>query len=220
VGFAGLQTYFWAVTKLPLVDVTVIFYTHPAFTALVAAMVLKESMQRQEVIGLFVSLVGVVLVAQPTFLFGDGTQGLNPWAVVAALASAAISALAYTLVRKLRETDHHLTVIFYYPLVATPLSVPIMIPNATWPTAVEWLILAGLGIVTQIAHVFMTKGLHAERAGKAMSMSYVQILFALIWGLVFFGEIPSLWGLAGATLVVGGTLLVVGRPAISRPASI
>ena len=116
--------------------------------------------------------------------------------------------MAYTAVRKLRESEHHLVVIFYFPLIATPLSIPVMAPYLLWPTPLEWGLLLGVGIVTQIAQIYLTKGLHAERAGRAMSMSYIQIVFAALWGMIFFSEYPSLLSIAGAGLVVGGTLLV------------
>jgi len=63
-------------------------------------------------------------------------------------------------------------------------------------------------VVTQAAQVYLTKGLHAEPAARAMSISYVQILFAATWGLLFFDELPAPLGIAGAALVLLGTLLV------------
>lgn len=211
IGFCGLVTYFYAVTKLPLGDVTAIFFTAPAFTALFAAILLKEGISRHELLGILVSLTGVALVARPSFIFGAGADSLDPLAVAAVLTSAVFSGLAFTIVRKLSETDHHLTVIFYYPLIATPLSIPLMLPTAIWPEGSEWLALIGVGIVTQIAHLFMTRALHAERAGRAMSASYVQIVFAAIWGVVFFGETPSVLGVIGTACVIAGTLLVIAR---------
>jgi drug/metabolite transporter (DMT)-like permease len=136
--------------------------------------------------------------------------------VGAALCGAFFSALAYIVVRDLGRTEHHLVVVFYFPLIATPLSIPALVPYALWPTMADWVLLFGVAAVTQIAQVYLTKGLHSERAARAMSISYVQILFAATWGMVFFGEIPNLLGVAGAALVVCGTLLVnwTRRPAV------
>jgi drug/metabolite transporter (DMT)-like permease len=114
VGFAALFCFFYAVTKLPLADITVIHFTNPVFTAIFAALFLGESMGRREVAGLALSLVGVALVAQPSFLFGEGARNLDLFAVIVALCAAILSSMAYTTVRKLRETDHHLVVVFYF----------------------------------------------------------------------------------------------------------
>jgi drug/metabolite transporter (DMT)-like permease len=207
-GFIALSCFFFAVTRLPLADVTVLHFTNPVFTALLAALVLHERVGPREVVGLLISLSGVVLVAQPSWLFGTDARSLDLIAVGAALCGAFFSSAAYIAVRDLGRTEHHLVVVFYFPLIATPLSIPAMVPYAVWPTWVEWVLLLGVAVVTQIAQVYLTKGLHAERAARAMSISYVQILFAATWGLLFFNELPTPLSIAGAALVVLGTLLV------------
>lgn len=207
-GFAALSCFFLALTKLPLADATVIHYTNPVFTALLAAVILNESLGAGEVMGALLSLGGVALIAQPTFLFG-GTSALPLLYVGVALLGALFSAAAYVTVRKLRATEHPLVIVFYFPLVSTVGSVPTALPDAVWPTPLEWLILiVGVAGTAQIAQVFLTKSLHAERAGRAMSVSYLQIVFAAIWGMLFFQEYPDLLSLFGAVLVIGGTLLV------------
>lgn len=213
-GFLALLCLFYALPRLPLADVTVIHFTNPVFTGLLAAVVLGESLSRKDVGGTLLSLAGVVLVAQPSFLFGATTGSLALVPVAVTLAGALLAAIAYTTVRKLAATEHALVIVFYFPLVSVPAALPFMWGTALWPTPVEWLLLLGIGVCTQIAQVLLTKGLQQERAGRAMSMSYIQIVFAAIWGLLFFREVPDLLSIAGAVLIVGGTLLVArsGKP--------
>jgi len=217
-GFAALFCFFYAVTRLPLADVTVLHFTNPVFTAIIAAVALGEAMGRREVGGLVLSLAGVVMIARPTFLFGAVEGSLDPLVVSVALMGAVCSSVAYVTIRKLRETDDPLVVVFYFPLVSTPLSVPLMVGHMVWPTPVEWVLLSLVGLVTFVAQVCLTNGLHRERAGRAMSISYVQVVFAALWGLLAFGETPGLLGVAGAALVFAGTLVVVsGRAALTAP---
>jgi drug/metabolite transporter (DMT)-like permease len=206
-GFSGLLCFFYATTRLPLADVTVIHYVNPVLTTVFAAVAIGESVRGRDVFGLLLSLSGVVLVAQPSWLFGAGGSELDLATVGIALLGAVFSAVAYTAVRKLRETEHHLVVVFYFPLLATPAAIPLTMTHAVWPTPSGWLLLLGVGIATQIAQVYLTRGLHAERAGRAMSISYVQIVFAALWGAVVFGDRPNRWSLLGAVLVVLGTLV-------------
>jgi drug/metabolite transporter (DMT)-like permease len=206
-GFCALFCFFHAVTRLPLADVTVIHFTNPVFTAILAAAFLGEPLGKRELVGLPLCLAGVALVAQPAFLFGEGARNLDVGAVAVALCAAVFSSIAYTTVRGLRGTDDPLVVVFYFPLVATPAAVPFMIGNALWPTPLEWLLLVGVGVVTQMGQVFLTRGLHLERAGRATSMSYVQVIFAAAWGFLFFHEVPNSVSLAGAALILAGMLL-------------
>ena len=208
LGFLALSCFFFALTKLPLADATVIHYTNPVFTAVFAAIILKESLSLREGLGAGISLAGVVLIAQPSFLFGE--TGLNLVYVGIALLGALSAAMAYVIVRKLRESEHPLVIVFYFPLVSTLGAGPTAaFTNLQWPTAWEWvLLIGGVAGCAQIAQVLLTKGLHATRAGRAMSVSYLQIVFATLWGFLFFQEIPGLWSGVGTLLVISGTLLV------------
>lgn len=211
VGFGGLLCFFYAIPRLPLADVTVIQFTNPVFTALFAALLIREKLTRAVVVSIGLSLSGVMLIAQPTVFFGAAANPLDLTAVAVALLGAVFAALAYTTVRKLRETEHSLVVVFYFPLVSIPACLPILAPVAVWPTPLEWLMLLGIGVLTQVAQIFLTRGLHKEPAGRATSVSYLQILFAALWGLMFFGEMPDVLSIVGALLVMSGILLAARR---------
>lgn len=207
-GFAALSCFYYALTKLPLADANVIQYMNPAFTALLAAAFLRESIGLKEVSGTLVSLSGVALIARPSFLFGTHAAPLDLVAVGIGVIGAFLAASAYVIVRKLRETEHPLVIVFYFPLISTIGSLPIALPDAIWPTPLEWIMLvAGVGLSAQFGQIFMTKGLHLERAGRATAISYLQVLFAAVWGILFFREIPDMMTITGALLVIAGTIL-------------
>jgi drug/metabolite transporter (DMT)-like permease len=213
LGFGALSCFFFSLTKLPLADATVLQYTNPVWTALIAAVAIDETIEPAEVGGILLSLAGVTLIAQPSFLFGSATAGLNLLYVGIALLGALFSASAYVTVRKMRETEHPLVIVFYFPLVSTLGAGPTAAwADAQWPTAWEWLVLVG-GVAgcAQVAQVCLTKGLHQVKAGRAMSVSYMQIVFAAVWGLLVFGEVPDAWSIAGAALVVSGIVITARR---------
>lgn len=205
LGFAALTCFYWAVVHLPLADATVIQYTNPVWTALLAVPLLGEAIHRREAAGVAASLAGVVLIARPRFLFGAGPDALDPVHVGVALAGALLSAAAYVTVRKLGETEDPMVIVFWFAWVNLVAAVPVAAPVLEWPTPEEWLLLLAVGLSTQTAQVAMTEGLKRERAGKAMAVGYLQIVFAAAWGLLFFGDVPDLWLAAGTALVVGGT---------------
>ncbi len=210
LGFGGLYCFYYALTHLPFAEATVLQYTSPVFTALLAAVVLKEGLGGRLVASLCASLAGVALIARPAFLFGAHSGGteLDQTAIVVVLFGALASAGAYVTVRHLRKTDEPLVIVFYFPLVAVPLTIPAVWNVWLWPTVIEWLALLGVGVCTQIAQVMMTRGLALETAGKATAIGYIQVVFATLFGLVFFVEIPSHWTLGGAAMIVVGTLIV------------
>jgi drug/metabolite transporter (DMT)-like permease len=222
LGFGGLTALYVALVHLPLADATTLQNATPLLTAVLAWWMLGERIGRSTAVALACGLAGVALVVHP------GGGGLDPVGVAAALIGVACSSIAYVTVRKLARTEHPLVIVFYFPLIATPLSLPWMLSSFVMPRPGDWLLLVGLGIATQVGQVFMTLGLSVERAGRAMTIGYLQVAFAMIWQLIVFGDLPGPWTLAGASLILGGTLVVaqvsrlrpLGRPAVSPVASV
>lgn len=205
-GFCGLSCVFFAVTRLPLAEATVLTYLHPVFTAILAAIFLKERVGRGVAVGVGFSLIGMLFVAKPAILFGTASS-LDGVAMLAAVAGAFFAGCAYVCVRKLGATEHPLVIVLYFPMVAVltaPATVPLMAEQAVWPTGVEWLWLFGVGVFAQIGQVALTRGMQHEPAGRATALSYLQVIFAAIWGIAFFGELPDAATALGAGLILVG----------------
>lgn len=216
VGFGGLSAFFFALTRLPLADATVIQYTNPVFTAILAALFLAETLRARDTGLILLSLAGVVLMTRPGFLFGGLEERLDPFAVAVALAGALLSAAAYVIVRALSRTEDPVVIVFWFALVAAAGSIPFTAAGGLMPTPWEWAALAAIGVVTQLGQVSLTRGLKEEPAGRAMAVGYMQIVFAAAWGALFFAELPDLWGMTGAILIIAGTAGIARtRPARS-----
>lgn len=221
-GFAALSCVYAAVTHLPLADATVIQYLNPTFTALLAGLFLGEVITRSSVVATGLCLLGVVLVARPETIFGAGADSLDPFWVAVAVAGALGSAVAYVVVRRLGQTEHPLVIVFYFPLVNIPASLPFVVRDFVWPVGMDWLWLIGVGLATQVGQMSLTQGLIALPAGLATSLSYLQVVFAAIWGVLVFGEWPDATRFAGGALVIAGSLWAARQarvpPAIPDPA--
>ena len=213
-GYAALSCGFYAMTKLPLAEATMIQYLHPVFTAVLAAVVLGERADRSLVASVLLGSAGVLLVTRPAFLFDAGVATLDPLGVAAALGGAVLTAIAYVGVRELARTEHPLVIVLWFPLVSLPASLPATLAQGVWPRGFEWLALLGVGVFAQVGQVCLTRGLALEPVGRAMAISYVQIAFATLWGVLFFGEVPGVATLLGSLLVIFGT--AIGARAVLR----
>jgi drug/metabolite transporter (DMT)-like permease len=215
LGSAALACYYIALVRLPLADATTLQYVQPLITALLAWWILKEAVGWATAFAIACGLAGVLAVVHPGF----GAVA-DPLAVIIALASAALSSVAYVTVRQLSRTEHPLRIVFYFPLVATPLAIPWAAADFVMPSGYDWLLLVGIGITTQLGQVFMTMGLSVERAGRATAIGYIQICFAIVWQLTLFGQAPALGTVVGAALIIAGTVAVSAtakRTATSSP---
>jgi drug/metabolite transporter (DMT)-like permease len=212
-GFAALSCFFYGLIHLPLADATVIQYTNPVWTAWLGWWLLGEALSPLEAGLSAAGLVGVLLIARPGALFGHAAA-LDPLAVGIAVAGALFSAGSYVSVRRLGRTEHPLIIVFYFTLVTVPASLPGMLLHAELPTAREALLLVGVGVTAVLGQVYLTRGLQREPAGRATAIGYAQIVFATVWGMVFFREFPDELSLAGAALVaVAVVALARGRRA-------
>jgi drug/metabolite transporter (DMT)-like permease len=210
-GFMGLSCYFYAINHLPLADATVIQFCNPMLAALIAVFALKERLRALDLLAALFSMIGVVLVAQPTFLFARGAS-LDPLAVSIGVVGAIFSAIAYVVIRRLGSTEHHMVVVFYFPLVTGPASIPLLAyEGVVLPEGIEWLLLLGIGVAAQLGQIEITKGFKLETAGRASSVTYIQIVLAYTWGVLIFGEYPNAISILGAILVVLGVFSVTRR---------
>jgi drug/metabolite transporter (DMT)-like permease len=202
LGFGGMTGYYVSLTHLPLADATTIQNATPLIIAGLAWWVLDERVGRSTLVAIACGLGGVLLIVHPS------GAGLDLVGVTGGLVAVLCSSFAYVTVRKLVQTEHPLVIVFYFPLVATPLALPWMIISFVVPGLLDVLLLLAIGIITQFGQVFVTRGLALERAGRAASVGYLQVPFAMLWQLLVFGDFPTPWTLAGACLILGGTLVV------------
>jgi drug/metabolite transporter (DMT)-like permease len=214
IGTAALLCVYAALVLLPLAAATVLQYLYPTITALLAWLMLGEPIGKRVMLAMALGWSGVVLVAQPGGLL-DGMTALPPMAVLIALGGAVFTSLAYVSVRSLGNSEHPLVIVFYFPLVALPLSLPLVALNPVLPNPTELIWLIGVGLFTQLGQVYLTRGLTALPAAQATAISYVQVAFAGLWGWMVFGESIDGWTVAGAGLVLAATLVSLAR----RPAT-
>ena len=210
VGTLALICVYYALTKLPLAEATVLQYLHPMFTAILAFWFLKERLHLSTIACVILSFLGLLLVSRPAFLFdnfGVAHSTLDFWAVGAAVLGAFGSAVAYVLVRKLNETEDSSVIIFYFPLIALPLSLVLLGNNFVWPTGWSWLLLLLVGVFTQMGQIGLTKAMQTETASKATAFSYLQVVFAAVLGWLFFSEMPDIWTFSGASLILLGAIV-------------
>lgn len=205
-GACALACYYVSLTSLPLAEAAVFQHMAPLFTAVLAWLLLGERTGWAGAAALAVGIAGVVIVSRPAGLLGG--SHLPTLSVIIAVVGASFSASAMVTVRSLAQVEDPRVIVMYFPLVALPLALPWAARVWIWPTAGEWLILIGVGVCTQVAQLTMTEGLRRMRVGPATAIGYLQVVFAVVWGGLFFGEVPPLWTAIGAALIVGSTLLV------------
>lgn len=208
VGTMALFCVYYSITTLPLAEATILQYVHPVFTALIAFLFLREKVQLSTAICIALSLAGLSVMVYPNF-DASISADLPMSSVAIALLGAFGSSIAYVIVRKLSRTEDSSVIIFYFPLMALPVSIILIFDSFVMPSFWVMFLLVLVGIFTQIGQLGLTKAMRTQSAGKASAYSYVQIVFTAILGAVLFNEIPTIWTFFGGVLIVTGAMVNV-----------
>lgn len=202
-GVTALSLFFITLQNIPLASAVTIQYLSPIFTAIIAIFLLGEKMKRAQWLFFVVAFIGVAMLK-------GFDERVSVFYLVLGLLSAFFAGAAYNCIRMVKDTDHPLVVVLYFPLVATPIMLVLSFFNWVTPIGWDWALILLLGVFTQIGQVFMTKALQAEKANIVASLKYLGSVYALLFGYFIFDETYSLVSVAGIVLILLGVLLNVG----------
>jgi drug/metabolite transporter (DMT)-like permease len=215
-GALGLALFYFSLSVLPLSDATVVFFTGPPFTAILARLLLNEPLTRWHLLSMILCLMGVVLVARPAFIFGfdESSSMYSGWGIVAALVGAMFSALAYVTVRKITAmaTDGELDVtvfVIYFGAWSTLIAIIGLwgFQEPKWPESVElWLLLFGVGFAAFLGQLMLNRGLQLAPAGPGTMMRNLDVVFAFVFDITLLHHVPAWTSFVGASLIVSVAL--------------
>lgn len=200
VGSIGLISFFYTLQNIPLASAVTMQYLSPIFTSILGIFILKERVKPIQFLYFGISFAGVLVL--------QGFDTRVDWFYASiGLLSAIFSGLAYNVIRKLKNTEHPLVIIFYFPLVTLPIASIVCLFDWVQPVGWDWLLLLWIGICTQTAQYFLTLAYQNANVAKVSSLSYLGIVYALIFGFFFFGETFQALSYLGMGLVLIGILL-------------
>lgn len=210
-GVIALIMGFVLIKNVPLGTAIMLNYLSPIFTAFIAVFWLKERIRPMQWFYLLICVAGVVLLKK-------GDISLTFQMLLLGLGASALAGLAYNCVRVCKETDHHLVVVLYFPLVGTPIALMLclLFQDWYWPNLNEFLIILLLGGLTQIAQITLTKALQYDKAANATILKYLGVIHAFLIGWFFFGESIKLISALGVLVVLFGIVLFGWRKKVRQ----
>jgi drug/metabolite transporter (DMT)-like permease len=203
-GLLAMYCSYYAIARMPLADYTGLSFTKPLFATLLAIVILGETVRWRRWTATFIGFLGVLVMVRP----GAGT--FQPAALAALVDSFSIAFLV-TLVKRLPATETPLTMLFYFGLFATFLSIGPAIYSWQWPTVFEWLLLVGVGVLGAVSQMFWIRAFRAGEASAVAPFDYLRLPMAATIGFVGFSELPTIWTFVGAAVIVASTLYIAHR---------
>jgi drug/metabolite transporter (DMT)-like permease len=186
---------FTAMGYLPLSTTSAIFFTIPLFVSALSVPMLGETVGVKRWLAVLVGFLGVLVIMRP------GTMAFH-WAMILSLGASFAGSLYNIYTRKVGGHDSVETSLFYVGLFgAAGAGLPASL-GWQWPESWMWPYLIGIGIAGTLGHFMIIEAHRLAPASRLAPFIYTQIIWMTIAGYLIFGEVPDLWTLAGATVVV------------------
>lgn len=209
IGAIAMFCGFYSVAHLPLADATAYSFTKPLFLVLLAALFLGERVRLRRISATAIGFLGVLVMLQPDALL----HGRVELAAIVGLSGAGLVAAVVVLVKRLLRTERPVTVMFYFGLIST--AVTLLPALLVWvaPTWRELTLLLLIGALGAAGQSCMLRAYSSAEATAVEPFDYTRLLYAAVVGFAVFGEVPGPWMLAGATLIIASTLYIARREA-------
>jgi S-adenosylmethionine uptake transporter len=199
--------FYASVYYLPLADVFSFYMAGPIYVAALSHVLLGEKVGWRRWAAILVGFCGVIIMLQPSADFS--------LASIYAVVGSILFALTIILGRMLRGTSDT-TLVTWQTICSLVLGAAMIVVLGGWqaPTSVEWAGMLLLGIVSCVAHLMIVRALKLAPAALLAPLHYTLLLWAVIFGWAFFGDVPGMRILIGAAIVVLAGLFIFHRQKI------
>ena len=232
--FVSYLAYYLAIPALPIAAAAALFFMAPLLIMTMAGPYLGERVQWQSLAAGAVGLVGVIVMVNPG-------AGIFEWAALLSLASAWLYSFSQLMARKIGVVESATTMAFYqnaaYLIGGVAISAMFAVTGLQgnghpsldflmrpwlWPTLRDLMMMGACGVIAAVGMVLLGQAYRLAPANKAATFEYSGLLWAPLWGFLFFAEIPGTGTLVGALLIVGAgifALNVGGKASQAAPAN-
>jgi drug/metabolite transporter (DMT)-like permease len=203
LGSISMFAFFYILPRMPLGSSVTIKYLSPVFTALFAVVLLKEAIKPLQWLYILMAFMGVVLLKGFDNRIALVDLGIG-------LISAVTAGLLYIILRKMGDDDPPIVVVFYFMAIACFISAVFMMPYWVTPDLNDSLVFLGVGYSGYVAQIYMTKAFQQkEDANYLAQFKYLEAVFAIITGFLWFGETYTFMSFLGIVLIFMSLILTV-----------
>ena len=203
-GLIALLSIFTALRNLPLATVVSISFAAPIFTTIFSIFFLNEKVGVYRWLAVLIGFIGIIIIAQP------GLTELNIYYVYPIIFCLGMAYVAISI-RQLSKTEPVWLISLYFSIAITIVSLT-TIPNG-WimPSFNDFIILSFLGVFGGVANLWLSQSYKFSEVSLVTPLKYLTLVFAIIFGYLIWGEIPTIKTLAGAFLVLLSSIIIFRR---------
>jgi len=196
--FGGQYGWFLGLSLLPLATVFALEFTVPLWTAIIAAIFLKERITLKKGSAILLGLIAVAIIVNP------GNELFDYYSFIV-LAAAVLYALTYVSSKSLTNTEHPMTILFYMCLIQLPMGLVFTLLNWHTPNLMQWIWLLMVGITALTAHYCIARAMQLSEVSTVVTLDFLRLPLIALVGIVFYAEDFQI------SILVGGALMLLGN---------
>jgi len=203
----GVGLWFFAMARIPIAEVTALSYLTPVLMTIGAAVFFGEKLYTRRIMAIAFGLLGVFIILRPGFSEISIGQ-------IAQLITAPLFAASLLMTKKLTSTEQLSVIVASLSIICSVVLLPAALMNWVKPDATELLLLSLTGALATIGHFTLTRALTLAPISVLQPVSFLQLLWATLFGVLLFAE--SIDGF----VVLGGCILVISISYIAHRESV
>jgi drug/metabolite transporter (DMT)-like permease len=201
--------FFLGISNIGLAEATAIMNVNPVLITLGAALFLGERFGLRRMVAIGFSLIGALIVIRP------GGELFSPYAVFPLLAAICYSGYALTT-RFVGKDEDAWTSLFYTALFGAVVLTAFVPAGMQMPDAISLGMMGMLAVFGTTSQLLLIRALMEGEAGMRAPFAYAGLIFATIWAMLFFAEIPDLWTITGALVIALSGIYVWHRETFAK----
>lgn len=205
----GVVCWFFAMSQIPLAEVTAMGYLTPVYVTIGAALFLGETLAVRRILAVVIALVGVVIILRPGF------RELSP-GHVAMLFTALFFSVGYLTAKKLTDEVSPVVVVGMLSITVTIGLAPLALAVWVMPTFWELCILFAVACFATAGHYTMTLAFAAAPVTVTQPVTFLQLVWAVLLGWAVFGENVDIWVMLGGLLIISAISFITWREAVLK----
>lgn len=202
--FGATFLFFNALKHLPIADALAIFFVNPLVIVVLSALLLGERVGPRRWAAVAVGFVGTLIIIRP------GMVAINPGTLYALGAGVSLGSY-FVMTRHIAGAADAMVLTFQTSAIGAAL-MTLGLPFV-WqgPDPLQWLMLAGLGVIATLGHVLITKAYEHGEASLLAPLAFTEIIMATLVGWWFFGDLPDRWTLLGVAILIASAIYISVR---------
>lgn len=205
----GVILWFYAMVRIPIAEVTAMGYLAPIYVTVGAALFLGERLAARRIVAVVLGLAGAAIILRPGFReVSDGH--------LAMLLAAVVFAGSYLTAKVLADEVKPGVVVALLSVFVTIGLAPFAVADWVTPNPRELMFLASVAVFATAGHYTMTLAFAAAPVTVTQPVTFLQLVWATLLGLVWFGEAVDIWVVLGGVVILGSVTFITWRESMLK----